>query len=146
MKKQVVAHKVQLLDVFIEKINCQRVADFQSGIPYDVVFSVKAKTINNNLAYGYFRIKILFNKEPKIFNLDITVRGEFKCEKTTNRTELKRFVEQQGLPLLLPWARQAVASLTLSMGLPPLLLPLIDVFATIRSNEPVKEESKGSKG
>lgn len=70
--------------------------------------------------------------------------GKLVNEKATNLKILKRFAESQCLPLLLPWAREAVASLSRQMGLPPLLLPLIDVFETMRAND--RTENKKADG
>jgi len=135
---------VQLREVIIEKINCQRVGGFRPEVTYGVDFAVQAKTLTKNEAYAYLKVKILFDEESKPFSLEVVVRGKLVNEKATNRTMLKRFAESQGLPLLLPWAREAVASLTRQMGLPPLLLPLIDVFKTLRANDQAKDEkSKG---
>ncbi|HPZ43582.1 MAG TPA: protein-export chaperone SecB [Bacillota bacterium] len=140
MNRSVIPHQTQLREVIIEKINCRRTGDFHAGASPRVDFAVRAKTLNNNEAYGYLTVKIFFDGEPKVFYLELVVRGKLVNEKATNRTMLKRFAESQSLPLLLPWAREAVASLTRRMGLPPLLLPLIDVFATLRANDRVKNE------
>jgi len=126
---------VQLHEVIIEKANCQRIGEFKSGAGARIDFSVRAKTLSNNQAYVYLRVKIIFAEEPKVFSLDVIVRGKLVNEKTTNRSMLKRFAETNGLPLLLPWAREIVASLTRRMGIPSFNLPLINVFETISANE-----------
>lgn len=147
MDMPVVLHQMQLREVIIEKISCRRIGDFHAGAGPQVNFVVRAKTLNNYEAYGYLIVKIFFDEEPKVFSLELVVRGKLINKKATNRTMLKRFVESQSLPLLLPWAREAIASLTRQMGLPPLLLPLIDVFATLRESDRAKhEEAKGAYG
>lgn len=139
-KQMIVTHPGQLREVITEKTNCQRTGIFKVGTAPRVDFGVKAKTIDNKQAYAYLKVKIYFEEEPKIFSLEIIVRGKIEYEKSTNRTIIKRFAEKQSLPLLMPWAREEVASLTRRMGLPPLLLPLIDVFGTMKANEVVVDE------
>ena len=141
MDRPIIPHPVQLREVIIEKINCQRTGDFRPEATYRVDFAVQAKTLTKNEAYAYLKVKILSDEEPKLFSLEVVVRGKLVNEKATNRTILKRFAESQCLPLLLPWVREAVASLTRQMGLPPLLLPLIDVFETLRANDRTKNKN-----
>jgi preprotein translocase subunit SecB len=139
MDKPVIPHPVQLHEVIIEKINCRRIGDFSNNASYRMNFAVSSKTLNNKEAYGYLSVKVFFDNQPKVFSLEITVRGKFVDEKSTNRGKLKRFVEIQSLPLLLPWAREAVSSLTRRMGFPPLLISLIDVSATLRTKDVKKD-------
>ena len=139
-KQKVVPHPVQLREVITEKINCKRTGGYKPDISLRVDFGLKAKTINSKQAYAYLKIKIYFDEEPQIFSLEIVVRGKLENENSTSRAKMKQFAEKQSLPLLLPWAREEVASLTRRMGFPPLLLPLIDVYETIRINDCAADE------
>ncbi|TEB06498.1 Preprotein translocase subunit SecB [Pelotomaculum schinkii] len=135
MDKPVLPHPVQLHEVVLEKINCRRIGNFSPKASYRMNFAVRTKSISKTEAYGYLCLKVFFDGQPNVFSMEIIVRGKFIDENATNRSMLKRFAERQSLPLLLPWAREAVSSLTRRMGYPPLLIPLIDVSATLRTKE-----------
>ncbi|MDR9788365.1 MAG: hypothetical protein RJR37_14180 [Peptococcaceae bacterium MAG4] len=71
MNRSVIAHQTQLREVIIEKINCRRTGDFHAGASPRVDFAVRAKTLNNNEAYGYLTVKIFLTGNRRFCTLSL---------------------------------------------------------------------------
>jgi preprotein translocase subunit SecB len=133
----VVGHPIQLHDIIVEKISCQRHDTEDESfekIKLGVSTKVKAKVIDNYQAYVYLHIKIE-SLEIRLVNIDLLVRGELSTKEAIAKTKLKQFIESNAITLLLPWARQIVYDLSVKMGFPPIMLPTISVFDTIEANK-----------
>lgn len=135
MGPKIIGHPLRLHEVIIERVNCRRLGDLGDGARPVVDFILKGKTLSGTEVYSYLTVRVSFPEEPKPFFLEITVRGKFVADRPGQRSKLKRFAEKKAILVLLPWAREAVATLTRQMGFPPLYLPLINVEATMRAEE-----------
>ncbi|MCL6612690.1 MAG: protein-export chaperone SecB [Peptococcaceae bacterium] len=135
--RHLIGHRIQLHEVVAEKIFCRRYDIFDKNTSEDKVgvninVSTRAKLINSHQAYAYLSIKIV-SSDPKVIDLEVILRG--LCHASdSNKKLLKKFIEAQALPLLLPWARELISSLTIKMGMPPLMLPLVSVLETLENN------------
>lgn len=75
-----------------------------------------------------------FEKQEAPFYLDITIDGNFKCE---GDVDIETF-QLNGMAILLPHLRATVTSFTSQSGIPPVLIPPINVynaFEKIESND-----------
>jgi preprotein translocase subunit SecB len=135
--QKIFMHALKLREVTIEKIDFRRTGSFDPDNPPkpNVNIKLKGKTIDRTKVYSYVNIAVTFQEEGKArpFFLNLILRGLFASEKPLNRSHLKRFAETNTLIVLIPWARELVATLTRQMGLPPLMLPLINVEQTMKA-------------
>lgn len=141
--EQVVAYPFQLKEVVLERIVCQKPANFSEQLKLNIQAKTVARLISANSAYGYLRVRITA-EDDKQFKIEVSIRGECVTatvdDKLPKKSQLKEFCELQSLPLLLPWVRQIIADLSVKMGLPPLMLPLISVMDTFNVLKEKKSE------
>ena len=68
-------------------------------------------------------------KDPNEFHaFEATVEGRFRPTSEEHKAKLKEFVDRQGAALLLPFAREVVADVTMRSRLGPLILPPLNVY------------------
>lgn len=134
---QLVRHPVQLRDVVVEKIECNRYEHSHDLQSHEVELNIKpsthAKIIDSNTAIAYLTIEIETKSEPKVLEIKVNLRGTCTTD-DKDEERLKEFTEVNALPLLLPWAREIISNLTVKMGFPPIMLPTINVRKTLEAN------------
>jgi preprotein translocase subunit SecB len=80
-------------------------------------------------------------KDPKEFNqFEVTVEGRFRPTADEYKAKLKDFVDRQGAALLLPFAREVIANVTMRSRVGPLLLPPLNVYNITESAGAEKQE------
>lgn len=75
--------------------------------------------------------------DDKIFNLSAGYKGIFSYTDRTPQSNIISFVKVNTPAIIFPFLRSAISSLTLTVGVPPLILPAIDF-----TRFPVKVEEK----
>jgi preprotein translocase subunit SecB len=82
-------------------------------------------------------------KDPKEFNpFEVTVEGRFRPTAEEHKAKLKEFVNRQGAALLLPFAREVIADVTMRSRLGPLLLPPLNVYNITKERAAAAEEEQ----
>lgn len=136
--KDLVLHPIQLIGVELISCNLSKNIRINEKIKNDDM-NVSLKSWaevdekNVQLGYTYLNLNIDFDGEDKPFIIDITYRGICNIEKTVTYTEQQfgQFLEAQGLKLLWPYIKPALADFMVKMELNPLKLPTLDVLKTM---------------
>jgi preprotein translocase subunit SecB len=131
--RDVMAHPVQLHEVYVEKLVCRRISGELPGLDTKVNLnmSTKAKVIDKETAFAFLTVTI---ETENLFHIELVLKGLCKTVTDVGKNYLRKFIDAQALPLLLPFARENIFTLLLRMGYPPLMLPTISVLDTIKKN------------
>lgn len=71
----------------------------------------------------------------------VICRGEFNLKNgNISVDELKKMVDIQSVPQLIPYIRAAISTLSTAMAMPPLTLPTLDIINSIQKNREVVME------
>ena len=73
--------------------------------------------------------------EPELFTLEVTVEGVFEGD---NNEDLEKFSHVHAPAHLFPFIREIIANTTMRAGIPPVLLPPVNLVATKISSETEK--------
>lgn len=113
---------------------------FPEEVPIDLSYRIKISQCSNEQAYVYLTIllfkEVEFEKAP--FTLEVEIEGAFIWEDIDSES-LKGFLRINAPAVMYSYFRPLVSNLTLSAGLPPLVLPLIDF--TAQNDEEILIES-----
>ncbi|MDE6790779.1 MAG: protein-export chaperone SecB [Clostridia bacterium] len=87
---------------------------------------VRKPNDNKKLMFISLAVKIeSTEKEPKPFNLDVTIVGVFELEKDNYTAQEERSFVIEATQLLYPYLRSTVSNLTANAFITPLTLPVI---------------------
>ncbi|EHI98162.1 hypothetical protein CDLVIII_1469 [Clostridium sp. DL-VIII] len=105
--------------------------------PINININNGAKVTGTNKGVCYLRVEIgASEKENELFNIEVIYKGY--CESSTNIDErnLRFYLEVQSIPMLWAYARETINNTIIKMGLPPVILPAVNI------NEIIGEISK----
>lgn len=94
---------------------------------------------NNNSAYLKITCKIFeeeFEQHKAPFYLEASIDGEFTCK---GNHDIESF-EMNGMAILLPYLRSIITSFTSQAGIPPVILPPINVYNAFEKIDSNQEE------
>jgi len=149
LKKDIVRHNFQLLDVAVQKLAVERfINDDVPDSPVGLIFTAEGKgdRIQNDseeIGYSLLTVKLSFKEpNPKLFELELILKGtcESNAGESSSPEEFDKFLNQYALPLLWPYAREIVWSMLIRMGLPPIMLPAINVAKTVEASISIETE------
>ena len=100
----------------------------------------KLEEEDRKIGYTYLNVIIDFESSVKPFSINITYRGvclldNIKC----SESQFKAFLEAQGVKLLWPYIKPAVADFMIKMDIDPLKLPTLDVLKTMERADEIQE-------
>ena len=143
-KKQIALHPIQLLNANISEIKVKvlrdEVPDQQPNLGVEI--STACQPISDEEAFSFLKINIGFSEGEPLFDMQLVFRGRVKAINPCTAEELKGFAENHAIPLLWPFAREYIYSLTPRIGFPAVMLPTINVFGTIETNTEKQELSE----
>jgi len=107
----------------------------------DINFS-NSMSVRNNEAQVSLNCTLFqkAKKEEKPFHLEVHMTGIFEFQTELQSEELNKILRQQALNLLFPYLRALISNITGNTGLPPIILPLINVNQLIQNQV---EQGKG---
>jgi preprotein translocase subunit SecB len=112
---------VRFDDTGIEVQPGKRQAELELGVSIDV-------PEDNSQAVVSLTITVK-PKDPNEFNpFEVTVEGRFRPTAEEHRAKLKEFVNRQGAALLVPFARELIANVTMRSRMGALLIPPLNVY------------------
>lgn len=101
-------------------------------------FSIDKKELRTILTAEIFRTQ----KNPP-FKMTVAVEGAFTADKID---DLKKFSKVHAPAHLLPFVREIIGNTTMKAGIPPLLLPPINMEAALASGEKKDRAKKDAAG
>jgi len=135
-KKKIAIHPFQLLDISIAdariKVLKDQIPEKQPKLGLDV--STTSKLLSEDTAHIFLNLKVVFTEGDPSFDFKLKLKGIIKAINPCSKKDLQQFIDNQVVPLLWPFARELVYTLTNRMGFPPLMLPTINVYQTIDKN------------
>ncbi len=72
-------------------------------------------------------------KEEKPFHLEVHMTGIFEFQTELEGEKLNSILRQQAINILFPYLRALISNITGNTGLPPIILPLINVNQLIQN-------------
>ncbi len=72
-------------------------------------------------------------KEEKPFHLAVQMTGIFQFQTEIQGDELNNILKQQAINILFPYLRALISNITVNAGLPPVILPLININQLIQN-------------
>lgn len=128
------AHPIQLKTVVLESLHVDRLAPPPSdkpAIPMPIGASIQAEVSGPKQALAKLQVEAPApgragpDKPP--FQLQCRVVGVLESAEDTKQEDFETFIREQGLWLLWPYMRELVQSITLRMGVPPMVMPTIQI-------------------
>ena len=94
-----------------------------------------AVAVKNNEARVSLRCMLFrkAKKEEKPFHLEVHMTGIFEFQTELEGEELNSILRQQAINILFPYLRALISNITGNTGLPPIILPLINVNQLIQN-------------
>lgn len=125
-------NSIQLLNVSLHELICSRGEGEDTKL--NVRFQHRVGQIDDdNRLQIYLKVDVGFEKNGP-FNITCVHEGLVKSAEEIDEEDLIQYADNQIVPLLLPYARECIASTLIRMQLPPYTLPTIDVLKTIAIN------------
>ncbi len=85
-------------------------------------FSYNVKYAQNGNCQGEMTVEILDKNEPEVFRIKVVMTGVFKF-KEAPREELHK----ETFNALFPYVRSLVTTVSANAGIPPIIIPFIDI-------------------
>ncbi|NMA69840.1 MAG: hypothetical protein GX958_10540 [Desulfitobacterium sp.] len=73
--------------------------------------------------------------KDEVFTLNIKYRGLCKKHNEVSSEKYKKYLYDQVVPLLLPYARECISESMRRMGLEPFYIPTMDVLSSVKANK-----------
>lgn len=127
-------HDIQLKNVQMTGINCylneKLDADKKASTPLPLNIELKngSKVISSTRGISYLKVKIQFeDKNSELFYIEINYRGLCEAIRPIEKNDMEFYLKIQSVPMLWAYARETVNSVMLKMGLPPIILPAVNI-------------------
>lgn len=102
---------------FVNNIKAQKKIELGFSYSYNVKYS------NQNTCIGEFTAKITDKSDPDEFKIIVKGQGMFKFEQDTPKEQLHLSTYDD----IFPYVRAFVTTLTSNAGVPPIIIPYIDI-------------------
>ena len=133
-ENQPVFHVVQPHSIFVQQLTARRLFPLKANYSYHPKLSLQLNIKRNNSnPQGLLGVSLSGDAEeqfPFELELQLAVQFDLPPKKDISDEELLSFLKRQSLLLLWPYARTYIGDLLAKMGLPPLILPWINVEET----------------
>lgn len=130
-------NNIQLLNVSLYELVCSRDTGENTKLNVRFEHRVGQVTDDNKLKI-YLKVEVGF-EEIGPFNIMCVHEGLVESLEEIDEDDFMLYVDNQIVPLLLPYARECIASTMIRMQLPPYTLPTIDVLKTIAVNSGITD-------
>lgn len=136
---KLIANTVQLTEVELESLECNRLPG--NGTKIILQIERKVDLIDSSTARIFLRSTVKFEANAPCF-VAVVYKGICRSYGEIVDEKLREFAFYQVVPLLLPYARECIATNMTKMGLSPFILPTMDVIKSLEVNaEPQDNES-----
>lgn len=128
---------VQILNVELVTLECRKSENISGELDVDLNIERKVGSIDKEKGEIYLESKFEAKNEDGVM---ISVFSVFKgyCKSTSDTLEeedFKSYLYEQVVPLLLPYARECIASTMTRMNLQPFYIPTMDVLSSLKVNK-----------
>jgi preprotein translocase subunit SecB len=133
---KLIRNNVQLRDVELLSLECHK----NDGEDKDIVLELSraVNIIKSDEAEIQLQAKVRFVNEGP-FEFDMVYKGVCFTLNELKEEDFKEYAYEQVVPLLLPYARECIASTMARMGLSIYTIPTMDILASLELN---REENR----
>ena len=86
-------------------------------------YSYNCGYAKGNICRGEFKVEVSDKEDPKNFGITVVMVGVFECEEGLAKEKL----HVESFRELFPFVRALVATMTTNAGMPPVIIPAIDI-------------------
>ena len=126
--------------VILSASNFNRNPHVDRKIDVNFKFTYKKKKISDDKGHGILSVKVtgknITDNEP-VFELSCSFVGVYRAGSPANM-DLDTFLQDFAPAHLLPYIREYISSITLRAGIPPILLPPLNIKAILKTPEKVE--------
>ena len=135
---------IQLVDALPVEIVARRFPVAASeGRNWDpaVNFSLENRQVNEetHLAEVILTVKVNFPTDPQLFEISFGILGIFAYAPTCSSETVYSYLEQGPLSILLPFARELLASLCMRIRVPLLYIPMYPIASSESQTEELQD-------
>lgn len=146
-----VPHPVQMTEVVLTELSAKAGAAPNEEEPLGAEVKIEVQTEASSETLGFASLVVdAAGQQDKgsIFSFRCRIKGRFEAPRGGTAQQLETFLKRSAVTLLLPFARETLSNITARMGLPPLILPLIDARATIQAlvDQPISRAGSDAGG
>lgn len=137
--------EIQLVDTLPVEIIARRFpvsTPEEHNVPPVVNFGLENGQVNeeNHLAEVILTVKVDFPTGPRLFEISFGILGIFAYDPAYSAEKVSSYLEQGPLSILLPFARELLASLCMRIRVPLLYIPMYPI-ASPESQEEEQQDS-----
>ena len=119
---------VQLQNAFFIEISAKRFPVNVESTPVARLGLENAQIdAENLLAQVTLYVQVAFEEEPHPFDISFKLLGQFSYTQGYKAEYVRMFLEQGSLSILLPFARELLASLCTRLQVPPIMLAMVQL-------------------
>ncbi|THF80815.1 protein-export chaperone SecB [Cohnella fermenti] len=127
-----VKNHIQLLNVSLSELTCSREQGSHTHLTAQFEHRFGRLTDREKISI-YLKVSIDF-EELGMFRISCTHEGIVAASNELPEEDLEEYLEDQIVPLLLPYARECIASTLARMQVPPYTLPTMDVLQSLAAS------------
>lgn len=94
----------------------------------------------SSVARGYIRLSCYINKEHSDqfpFSVSSVMRGAFTLAPDIPEGEIRKLLEVNGVAVMFPFLRAAIANLTVAAGVEAVVMPLVDISKLVKDKDAI---------
>ncbi|MBP2032696.1 preprotein translocase subunit SecB [Clostridium algifaecis] len=127
-------HDIQLKNIQMIGINCYLNEKIDTGkkintpLPLHIELKNESTVISSTRGISYLKVKVQFeNKDNELFYIEVNYRGLCEAIRPIEEKNMKFYLKIQSVPMLWAYARETINNVMLKMGLPPIVLPALNI-------------------
>ncbi|MFE4201141.1 hypothetical protein [Aneurinibacillus aneurinilyticus] len=137
---KIMRNHTRLVDVELVSMECEKNDTNQDEVDITLRIQRGINIVNSKEADIFLRTVVSTEKEESPFSFDIVYKGKCISIGELSDNDFKEYAYAQIVPLLLPYARECIASTMARMKLTVYTIPTIDVLQTLEVNDGSAEQ------
>ena len=135
------AHQVQLRQIWLHSLEAKRIDEIPEDFGPDLEMDGRLLDCAEREAQSEIHVSVRMVEAEREFGFDIAIlmRARFESSDELGPELWEKFAQFQAVFLFWPYVRELISSITNRMGLPPFILPLLQ----IPGSAPPTEQEEG---
>ncbi len=132
---KVIRNSVQLVDVELVALECIKNEVTKQKVEVELKFSRAVTLRDSKNAEILLKTTVATKEEKPLFSFNLVYKGICISTSEISEQEFQNYLNDQVVPLLMPYARECVASTMARMKLTPYTIPTMDVLQSLIANK-----------
>jgi preprotein translocase subunit SecB len=137
---------ISLNSILISELHFKRAPVISKKLEYDIEINTEASLNNEEHTLSEILKVTIRSKDAGLVEASCVVHGRFSTIKTEENFGLEEFSKENAPAILYPFCREAIASVSMKAGMPPILLPPFNFHAAQKKLEEGKENLSQKEG